>query len=401
MPFKTYLINKIKHKRFRLNGIVPSKRLPRKDKLCQEFRDHKVLQADELPPKVDLRPDMTPVEDQSRIGSCTANTLAGAYEYLTKKANGRNTDVSRLFIYYNARARNKDGQAVSDTGCSMTHAIEALEQFGTCRESLWPYDISRVNVRPDSSVYEEAQNYQLEEALRVNVDLEEMKSCLAQGYPFAFGLRLYTSFDKAAKTGVVPMPSVWDGNRQSDGSHALLAVGYSDESRAFIVRNSWGEKWGDVGYCYIPYDYMTNPDYCFDVWSIRRLENDDLGHDNWDYNDNVDYRQKPEKDTADNDNDDDDNDNDDNHIVEGFDEDDDNDEDDRGGSKKENFWSEFKQDGNSSSYSYSYSSHRTTEYSSGESSSFGHRHHDNNDDDNEFRRFHHGRSHFGGFSDDG
>jgi hypothetical protein len=26
-------------------------------------------------------------------------------------------------------------------------------------------------------------------------------------------------------------------------SHALLAVGYSDHSKAFIVRNSWGESW--------------------------------------------------------------------------------------------------------------------------------------------------------------
>ncbi|CAF4321022.1 unnamed protein product, partial [Rotaria magnacalcarata] len=37
---------------------------------------------------------MTAVEDQSQLASCTANCLAGAYEYLTKKANGRETDVS-------------------------------------------------------------------------------------------------------------------------------------------------------------------------------------------------------------------------------------------------------------------------------------------------------------------
>ncbi len=26
-------------------------------------------------------------------------------------------------------------------------------------------------------------------------------------------------------------------------SHALLAVGYSDQSNSFIVRNSWGKYW--------------------------------------------------------------------------------------------------------------------------------------------------------------
>jgi hypothetical protein len=69
MPFKTYLINKIKDKKFRLNGVVPSRRLPHKQRLSQSFGDHRLYAADQLPPKTDLRPDMTPVEDQSRIGS--------------------------------------------------------------------------------------------------------------------------------------------------------------------------------------------------------------------------------------------------------------------------------------------------------------------------------------------
>ncbi|CAF1283762.1 unnamed protein product [Rotaria sordida] len=105
MPFKTYLINKTNNRKFRLDGVLRSRRLPAKHKLCQKFRQHMVLRTDQLPPKVDLRPDMTPIEDQSQIGSCTANCLAGAYEYLTKKSNGMNMDVSRLFIYYNARIK--------------------------------------------------------------------------------------------------------------------------------------------------------------------------------------------------------------------------------------------------------------------------------------------------------
>jgi hypothetical protein len=69
MTFKTYLINKINAQRFRLNGIVPSSRLPHKKKLSQAFRHHVLYTPDQLPPKVDLRPHMTPVEDQSQIGS--------------------------------------------------------------------------------------------------------------------------------------------------------------------------------------------------------------------------------------------------------------------------------------------------------------------------------------------
>ncbi|CAF3562084.1 unnamed protein product, partial [Rotaria sp. Silwood2] len=216
MPLKTFLTNKLNLKRFRLNGLVPSSRLPKKSELCQAFCDHILYAADQLPPKVDLRSYMTPVEDQSKTASCAANCLAGAYEYLIKKANGLDTDFSRLFIYYNARVKDQKTQKVVDTGCTMTSAIEALEEFGTCLESTWPYDISRINARPHDQAYREARNHRITEAFRINANLYEMKSCLAQGFPFAFGLRLYASFDNAATTGVVPMPKVGENRRKKD-----------------------------------------------------------------------------------------------------------------------------------------------------------------------------------------
>ncbi|CAF2066013.1 unnamed protein product [Rotaria magnacalcarata] len=314
MPIKTYLLNKLLNRKCRINGIFPSIRLPRKQHLCQAFSDHIIYGSEQLPPKTDLRNDMTEVEDQSRIGSCASNALAGAYEYLIKKQHGQNTDVSRLFIYYNARAEENQSSNVTDSGCSMTNGIEALEEFGTCLESIWPYDISMVNTRPSDQAYAAAKSHKITEALQIKIDLYEMKSCLAQGFPFAFGLRLFTSFDKAAKTGVVPMPSSSDRSRQSHGSHALLAVGYSDQSQAFIVRNSWGTSWGDNGYCYIPYDYLTDSNLCFDSWTIRKVPTDDFGQDHWDNDDGIDYQN--------NRNNDDDDDYGENRAIEDFDEDD-------------------------------------------------------------------------------
>lgn len=69
MPLRTYLFNRFYEKKCRLNGIKPSTRLPWKEKLCQYFADHIQLASDQLPPKVDLRSELTPVEDQSKIGS--------------------------------------------------------------------------------------------------------------------------------------------------------------------------------------------------------------------------------------------------------------------------------------------------------------------------------------------
>lgn len=184
----------------------------------------------------------------------------GAYEYLLKKANQRDIDVSRLFIYYNARVKKNDSdEDIDDTGSSIKCAIEALEESGVCLESIWPFDLENVNECPSDEAYEVAENNKIVDALRINIKLDEMKLCLAQGYPFVFGVKLYKSFDKARKKGIVPMPSSDEQSRSSHGRyvlsqreilihlyilrHAMLAVGYSDRSKSFIVRNSWGTKW--------------------------------------------------------------------------------------------------------------------------------------------------------------
>lgn len=69
MVLRTFLANKADNKKFRFDGLQPSRRLPKKRELCQKFHHHKVYGHGQLPPKVDLRPDMTPVEYQSKIGS--------------------------------------------------------------------------------------------------------------------------------------------------------------------------------------------------------------------------------------------------------------------------------------------------------------------------------------------
>lgn len=141
----------------------------------------------------------------------------GAYEYLIKKSHGTDIDVSRLFIYYNGRVKFTHSNNVTDSGCSMTNAIEALEEYGTCLESVWPYDITSVNKRPNAQAFSKGLKHKINQALHVKVDLNEMKSCLAQGFPFAFGLRLYTSFDQASHTGIVPMPSQDEQGRAEHG----------------------------------------------------------------------------------------------------------------------------------------------------------------------------------------
>lgn len=157
------------------------------------------------PRKVDLRPLMTPVEDQGGLQSCAANAIAGAYEYLIKKHARRHIDLSRLFIYFNARWRN--GEQNEDAGSVIQYGMESLQSFGACNETTWPYDEQAVLQKPKKRSYVEAERLKALDMQKVGVTLDHWKRCLAEGYPIVFGCALFRSFDARNKQrGVVPMP---------------------------------------------------------------------------------------------------------------------------------------------------------------------------------------------------
>ena len=235
-----------------------------------------------LPARVDLRSFMTKIESQGDSNSCVANAVAGAYEYLLKRHWGDDGyDVSRLFIYFNARLEDDE---MEDEGATIESVIEGLTEYGACSEETWPFDLDVINEEPSAEAYEEASNFLIEDVSLVPTRLEKWKQCLADGYPIVFGLQLYDSFDTHYKRkGLVSLPNRQELHRDSHAGHAMLCVGYSDRDKVFIVRNSWGRKWGDRGYCYIPYSYIINEKYNFgDSWIIRQIEALEVEEEIWD-----------------------------------------------------------------------------------------------------------------------
>jgi C1A family cysteine protease len=222
-----------------------------------------------LPPSVDLTSSCPAVYDQGQLGSCTANAIAGAFEFDQMKQGLQVFVPSRLFIYYNERVI--EGTVNSDSGAQIRDGMSSVANQGVCSEDMWPYDITQFEVQPPDACYQAALQFTATVYQSITQDIDQMKGCLASGYPFVFGFTVYESFesDQVAQTGQVPMPGP---DEQVVGGHAVLAVGYDDANQWFIVRNSWGDSWGMQGYFTMPYAYLLDPNLASDFWMVQTVE---------------------------------------------------------------------------------------------------------------------------------
>ncbi|OIR00634.1 papain family cysteine protease [mine drainage metagenome] len=223
-----------------------------------------------LPAKIDLRKKCPAVYNQGQLGSCTANAIGAAFQFGQMKQDAKNSFIpSRLFIYYNERVI--EHSVNSDNGAQIRDGIKTVHHNGVCPETAWPYDVNKFSKKPSANCYTMAQQHQVLSYQRVARTLNQMKGCLADGFPFVFGFTVYDSFEgtQVAKTGKLNMPAK---NEAVVGGHAVLAVGYDDASKRFIVRNSWGAGWGLKGYFTMPYDYLLETNLSDDFWTIRLVE---------------------------------------------------------------------------------------------------------------------------------
>lgn len=209
-----------------------------------------------LPASVDLRTTgkVSPVYDQGQLGACTAFAMGkGLRETLTNLNGGTAKPVSALYLYYKERERM--GTINEDSGAMMTDGMEVLKANGDCLDATMPYDISKFKVKPSAAADTEAANLKIDGFTLLN-GLDQLKAQLAEGKPAVFGYVVYKSFMSpvVASTGKMPMPKP---NEQVLGGHAVMIVGYDDAQKVLIIKNSWGSKWGDKGYFYMPYDYVT------------------------------------------------------------------------------------------------------------------------------------------------
>ncbi len=223
-----------------------------------------------LPAKADLRSFCSRVEQQGDIGSCTANASTSAVEFLYKKSGRPQPELSRLFLYYATRVWVADEAPTTDDGAMIRNVVKALAKYGVCYESTWAYASPRYALEPSPAAKAEAEQHQILGYYRCP-SLRYIKACLAEGYPCVGGFSVPESIDseKTTKTGVLTYPPPQEN---FVGGHAVLFVGYDDKTQLLTFQNSWGTWWGDKGYGYLPYAFVTDG-LAADFWTIRTAEN--------------------------------------------------------------------------------------------------------------------------------
>jgi C1A family cysteine protease len=225
------------------------------------------------PASVNLEEYFPPVEGAPALAGCTAQSCAALVEYFERRAHGRAFVGSALFLYtLTCRLLHGTG----GVGTPLRATLKALKRFGLPPGAYWPSTPEYFGTDPGAFLFAYAREYHDLIYLRLDSPrvegrqvLTAVKSFIAAGFPVAFGLSV---FDSLSLDPRVPFPTCFDAPRVGQ---SVVAAGYDDDMRvlsergALRVRSSWGSAWGEAGYGWLPYRFVT--DYlAADFWTLLR-----------------------------------------------------------------------------------------------------------------------------------
>jgi hypothetical protein len=188
-----------------------------------------------------------------------------------RRRGGQPGDLSRLFVYFNARRMS--GRETMDCGSSIAQGMAALLAFGAPPESAWPYDPERYATEPDQAAFAAGLENVPAEYARVD-GMDHVRGALARQHPVVFGTNLpERCYAEAGRDGRMPEPTATELDQaRTRGGHAMLLVGYDLDQGTLLVRNSWGPDWGDKGYCTMSSATFEGSVRAGGAWILGKLE---------------------------------------------------------------------------------------------------------------------------------
>lgn len=208
-------------------------------------------------------PEHTPISNQGAMGSCVANAIIDAFEIISGLENGEVQQFSRLFLYWAARCIH-GGQHL-DGGTYVRAGFHQLKKIGVVRENFFPYKKENVLKAPELDLYTMASNNRIDGFYRISSNGDKMiyqiETAIRANHPVVFAMNVDRTFTEYRGGDVVF--SEMDG---SIGGHAMILVGVrsGNKGKEFLVRNSWSERWGDKGHCWMTAGLIS--DRAGDIW---------------------------------------------------------------------------------------------------------------------------------------
>ncbi len=191
---------------------------------------------------------MTPVKNQGGCGSCWDFAAMGALEAIINiRSNNPNTNVD-LSEQYLLSCPAGGG------GCSGWNAFWAYSWMyrngGAIPESCFAYEANDGVPCSEKCSDWRDKLYPITSygSLR-NPDRDEIKSMVVEFGPVVAEMAVYSDFGSYTG-GVYEHPG---DEPVGDINHQVVIVGYDDNQRCWIVKNSWGSNWGENGYFRIAY----------------------------------------------------------------------------------------------------------------------------------------------------
>jgi len=234
-----------------------------------QYRDHPELAgaAAIASNDVDLRPDLPPIHTQLAQDCCAhaTSTLAWVMAQVLRIALPFPGEPSVLHLYGNARLRARPREPLRDEGSILAFMFEGAAEDGLVAEKDWPETVENIDAIPPDDVWRTAERAVLTGARKLSDgagSVPELIAALRRRRPSTICMRVDERF------GGIGADVYTSPGGLIVGSHCMLVVGYISSVRAFIIRNSWGESFGDLGYALVHEDIVARlsyEKYTFDV----------------------------------------------------------------------------------------------------------------------------------------
>lgn len=222
-----------------------------------------------LPSQVDLSDKMPPIGNQGYQASCAAFAVAYASKSYQEKIqynwqfveNGsiRNDRICSPSFIFNIIKRMTVNYNCLE-GIYLAEAFEILRTMGTSFLSDFPYNEQDCGRQPSSNIVKKALVNKISTYKSVNYkNFNEVKYNLYVGNPIIIGFLPcdffqpdgFAAYERGIHYTYIPKSIL-----NPKDYHAMLCVGYNDQTKSFQIMNSWGGDWGNSGYVDIPYDWF-------------------------------------------------------------------------------------------------------------------------------------------------